>query len=107
MASKTIITPATHPKHHTVGHHYAGTNWSRVRTEIYYCDSYDPQQGFWMTNVNDPADRKNVSERAIDRTFMEAEDRGAHWWVSRWSSRHDKATLAQIHGKNPQPSLPI
>ncbi len=89
-----IKTPQTDPDHHTVGHHYAGWNFERSRSEIYFCDSYDPRQGYWMTNVNDPCDRRNVSVRAIDRTFMEAEDQGASWWVRRWSTRITKVSLA-------------
>lgn len=46
--------------------------------QTYICDSYDPAIGFWMTRVDAPEDRKtdqhsewrrNVSERAIGRTF--------------------------------------
>jgi len=36
---------------------------------IYKCVSYDPKIGYWMQNVDDPKDRRNVSERAIGRTF--------------------------------------
>src|SRR5262245_7941462 len=60
-----IKTPETHPDHHTVGHFFK--SWPHT----YYCDSYDPRIGYWMTNVDDPADRRNVSERAIGRTFHE------------------------------------
>ncbi len=90
-----IITPKTNKNHHTVGHYYAGHSYESKRIEIYFCDSYDPRQGYWMTNVNRKEDRKNVSERAIDRTFMEAQDRGDHWWVTRWSERYSKADLAK------------
>jgi hypothetical protein len=38
-------------------------------SRTYLCDSYDPEIGYWMTNVADPTDRRNVSERAIGRTF--------------------------------------
>lgn len=63
---QTIKTPQTHPTHETVGSYFQG--WSGA---IYYCDSYDPRIGFWMTSVRDSADRRNVSERAIGRTFHE------------------------------------
>ncbi len=59
-----IITPETHPDHETVGR-----NFRAFGGEIYYCDSYDPRIGFWMTNVKGNGDRRNVSERAIGRTF--------------------------------------
>ena len=36
---------------------------------MYLCTSYDSMCGFWMQNPTDPADRRNVSERAIGRTF--------------------------------------
>lgn len=35
----------------------------------YLCTGYDPRAGFWMKNVDNPADLRNVSERAIGRTF--------------------------------------
>lgn len=35
----------------------------------YQCTGYDPKAGFWMKNVDDPTDIRNVSERAIDRTY--------------------------------------
>lgn len=59
-----IKTPATHPQHEVVGLLFCG--WDR---QVYYCDSYDPRQGFWMTNVLDAKERRNVSEQAIGRTF--------------------------------------
>lgn len=52
---------------------------------IYLCDSYDQNHGFWLTQVDDPSNRRNVSERAIGRTFHEAYDRGDHWDVSKWN----------------------
>lgn len=35
----------------------------------YLCDSYDRSCGFWMTNIADVSDRRNVSERAIGGPF--------------------------------------
>ena len=37
--------------------------------KTYYCDSYDPRIGYWMTQIEDPFVRRNVSERAIGKTF--------------------------------------
>ena len=76
---ETIITPETHPNHHTVGHHFGGYRVKTSLTEIYYCDSYDPAIGYWMTNVNDETDRRNVSERAIGRTFHEVVEHEDSW----------------------------
>jgi len=58
-----IITPKTHPDHETVGHNFR--SWDGV----WFCDSYDPRIGYWMTEVGNKQNRKNVSERAIGRTF--------------------------------------
>lgn len=66
MDEIAIKTPETHPDHHTVGRRFRAWDGN-----TYYCDSYDPRIGYWMTNESDPADRRNVSERAIGRTFHE------------------------------------
>ena len=60
-------TPKTHPEHHTVGHLFR----SYVDMFLYYCDSHVENMGYWMTRTDDPSDRRNVSERAIGRTFHE------------------------------------
>ncbi len=80
-----IITPKTNPDHPVVGHYFGGYNYATKGTVIYYCDSYDPRLGYWLTNVKDKKDRRNVSEAAINRTFHEARDVGTHWWVTTWS----------------------
>jgi len=59
-----IETPESHPNHHTVGRFFKSS------ASVYYCTSYDPRNGFWMENVSDPLDRRNVSERAIGSTFQ-------------------------------------
>lgn len=46
-----------------------GTYYDGYDGNIFLCFGYDPRQGFWMQNVRDVADKRNVSERAIDRTF--------------------------------------
>lgn len=66
IINKEIKTSITHPNHHTVGHYFKDWNG-----QYYFCDSYDPRSGYWMTGVLDSMDRKNVSERAIGRTFHE------------------------------------
>lgn len=46
-----------------VGRRYRG--WDA----LYECIGYDPRHGFWMQQVDAPHTRRNVSERAIDRTY--------------------------------------
>ena len=70
--SPEVKTLQTHPNHRTIGYIYRGWNG-----QMYYCDSYDPRCGFWMTNVLVETDRRNVSERAIDRTFH-------NWNIAQW-----------------------
>jgi hypothetical protein len=40
----------------------------------YYCDSFDPRIGYWMTQIGDSSIRRNVSERAIGSSFREVRD---------------------------------
>lgn len=93
--TSAIKTPQTHPDHSTVGHYFAGHSFGTSRAELYFCDSYDPRIGYWLTNVSDPADRKNVSERAIGGTYHEAHQRDDYWWVSCWNIKLLKADLAE------------
>lgn len=71
-ASSEVKTIQTHPGHRTIGYIYCG--WD---SQMYYCDSYDPRDGFYMTNVLNEAERKCVSERAIERTFH-------NWNIPQW-----------------------
>jgi hypothetical protein len=73
---KGIITPETHPNHSVVGKLWISV-WSE-KGLVYLCDSYDPRIGYWMTPVEgsptvneygSPIERKNISERAIGRTY--------------------------------------
>lgn len=50
---------------HVVGRRYYGA----FNDGIFLCTGYDVRAGFWMRNVEDPLDLRNVSERAIDRTY--------------------------------------
>lgn len=72
--SREIKTPTTDPDHDTVGNDFLahGYRW--------YCDSYDSAIGFWMTRLDAPKEnwndqygewRRNVSPRAIGRTFWQ------------------------------------
>jgi hypothetical protein len=64
MSRAEIITPQSHPDHHTVGRRFSGWDGN-----TYFCDSYDPSCGYWMTDETNPANRRNISERAVGRTF--------------------------------------
>lgn len=64
MQAETILTPQTAP-----GHDVIGLTWMGFNGQLYFCDSYDPRRGFWMTNIRDLQDRRNISERAPNRTF--------------------------------------
>jgi hypothetical protein len=63
------IFPQDKPDHPVIGNYFKAHGKGFVGTDVYYCDSYDPSQGFWMTSLTDPEHRTNVSERAIGRTF--------------------------------------
>lgn len=91
MRNVEIKTPETHPDHQVVGKDFMA--WSDGHR--YYCDSYDPRIGFWMTRVDAPPERwnddhseyrRNVSERAIDRGFntihVDYENGKVREWVS-------------------------
>ena len=55
---------------HAVGHRFKGPRCTEpYGVATYRCTSYDSRQGFWMENEEDPSDRRNVSERAVGRTF--------------------------------------
>ncbi len=73
-----IKTPLTHPEHDVVGHDFMAYSSEANGPARFYCDSYDPQIGYWMTRVDAPREhwgdqhsewRRNVSERAINRTY--------------------------------------
>lgn len=83
-----IKTSLTHPIHETIGNFYgSGLVYGIEGTVIFYCDSYDARQGYWMTPVSHKnTERRNVSIRAIDRTFMRACLHGAGWYINRWNA---------------------
>jgi len=47
---------------------YVGKRYRGWNGQTYLCESFD-LAGFWMRNVADPADRRNVSVRALGSTF--------------------------------------
>lgn len=68
---RTIKTSATHPDHPVVGKRFYAWNGA-----TYFCDSYDPSCGFWMTpekptESGEGSKRTCVSERAPGRTWHE------------------------------------
>ena len=53
--------------HATIGHDFKG--WNK---ELYVCNGWVKDQGFWMVNLNNPQDNHCISERAIGRTYHHA-----------------------------------
>lgn len=94
-----LITPETHPDHDTVGRYFGGYSIRHQRTTVYFCESYDPRSGFNLRDLADATDLRNVSERAIGRTFFEAQDRGDHWFLSTWGAQIAKT---QCPARSPQ-----
>lgn len=73
------MTPAMHPDHQTIGRTFSA--WDGYK---YFCDSWEENLGYWMTRIDAPNDRqadqhsefrRNVSERAIGRTFHLLKDK--------------------------------
>lgn len=85
-----IKTPITDPNHPTVGHFFDSYDG-----KIYYCDSYDSSCGFWMKEHGGEK-KKNVSERAIDKTFhkIHVEPDGSGW--SRFRPRISKEDIPTL-----------
>lgn len=84
MERGTLITPETHPNHPVVGLCFKG--WAG---QVYFCDSFEFDLGFWMTRVDAPEDRRqdrsgefrtNVSSRAIGATFHAIYKDGGGLW---------------------------
>lgn len=85
---RQIITPDNNNgQDHVVGKKWAGHCHRTNKIVIYLCDMYDSGIGYWLTNILDAADRKNVSERAIHNQFWEAEDDGDYYWCQQWGRK--------------------
>jgi len=80
-------------KPNIVGRHWATHSFKHESTQIYLCESYDPATGYNMTNVSDPTDKHCISERAPNRTWWPAEDRGEHWWIEQWCRKIPKRRI--------------
>lgn len=82
-----LKTPQTHPNHPVVGRYWGAQSIKHEKTAVYFCDSYDPSCGYWMTNIHDKDDRVNISERAPFRTWWLVEDKGDYYYVTQWGVR--------------------
>lgn len=67
--NNAVMTVRDYANHPVIGTFYYGFD-----QQVYLCDSFDPQAGFWMTNVLDHSRRKCVSGSAIDRTWHSAQN---------------------------------
>jgi hypothetical protein len=67
--TNAVLTVKDYPKHPVIGTFYYGFD-----QQVYLCDSYEHNAGFWMTNVLDHSLRKCVSGSAIDRTWHSAQN---------------------------------
>ncbi len=85
-----IKTALSHPDHPIVGRFWGAHSFKHDKTQVYYCDSYDSEIGYWMTNIHDHSDRVNISERAPMRTWWPAEDKGDHFFIVQWGVRFPK-----------------
>jgi hypothetical protein len=72
-----IVTPYNQPDHPVVGHFLK----SDAEGVTYFCDSFSPQHGYWMTSAStvpalDGSDlqRKNLSEDELRRDFVLVDD---------------------------------
>lgn len=55
-----------------VGSQYTAGDWLNQNSGepiTYDCFGYDPRNGFWMRRVDKPEEKRNIIERAIDRTY--------------------------------------
>lgn len=64
----TLGVTDTRETHWCVGQRFRGMDG------IYLCTSYDSRSGFWMENEADSSDKRNVSERAPERTYHRVYD---------------------------------
>ncbi len=62
---------------------FAAHSLKHNKTQIYRCVKID-DNGLHMTNIVDDDDTRHISERALYRTFHEAEPRDNSWYVPYW-----------------------
>lgn len=94
-----IKTPYTHPNHETIGRVFKGYSVKHSKAALYFCDSYDPDCGFWMTNIQDIEDRNNVSERAIGRTYHRDYSGDAEAIAAQWVAKREWETPSSEDAK--------
>ena len=71
-------TPEDDPNHWAIGRYWRGAHHhvNESRYCFWWCDSHEEHHGFWLTEVDNDGElvpdgvRKNVSERAMNRTFL-------------------------------------
>lgn len=89
-----ILTPETSPDHWAIGHLYRA--WDG---KVYYCDSYEHPIGFWMTEVDNESNRRNVSDRAVGGTFHKVWDDPSFtpaFEVVAWEADEQRRTVAHV-----------
>lgn len=67
--TRIIKTAQTDPNHQIVGQFFKAWSMYHPGQTVYYCDSWVEDMGFWMVNVYDANERRNVSVNAIGRTY--------------------------------------
>lgn len=66
---------------YAVGSRYTGYDYKEMAVRVWLCIGYDPRHGVWLRNTEDglPPRLKNISERAIDKTFHKVRLTGGAW----------------------------
>jgi len=62
-AYRAVPIVTSSPIHAVIGHRFKAWDGN-----VYLCESED-EDGYWMVQVDKPSERRNVSTRAIGRTF--------------------------------------
>lgn len=75
LSPEWLKTPESHPDHHVVGRFWMDFwhGW------VYYCDSYDRRQGYWMWPVMRDPTRKRHEDTNVHRTNVSERCPGGTW----------------------------
>lgn len=102
----SIMTPQTHPNHPTVGLRFRAWSIKNNKRAVYFCDSFDPAIGFWMTNEQDSTDRTcvcacdwpDIPSSSVDETQNGYRDVGRN--TRTWNERNVARTspTVTVHG---------
>lgn len=85
---RKLITPENNNgQDWAVGKYFVSHDTGTDKLLIYFCDSYDTGLGYWMTDRLNPANRRNVSERAVNNVYWEAIDEGTYYWCPQWGRK--------------------